>query len=118
MALLHFGTFHSNSTSGREVVFGRYILTLRPVALMYPISTRPASAVAQRRAMGPPPVSRARWSPVRLSNQRGDMTQVYLPLKSRFWGWGMVVWFHGWFWSTGLPRGSFGTNFSEFSQLS
>ena len=48
----------------------------------------PASAVAQRRAIGPPPVSSARWSPVRLSNQRGDMTQVYLPLKSRFCGFG------------------------------
>ena len=45
------------------------------------MSTRPASAVAQSRAIGPPPVSRARCSPVRGSSQRGDMTQVYLPLE-------------------------------------
>src|ERR1700722_3039152 len=106
MALLHWGTFHSNSFSGSDIVLGRYILTLLPVALMYPISTRPARAVAHKRAMGPPPVSNARWSPVRLSSQRGDMTQVYLPPKSRFCGRGMVVWFHGCFWSTGLPSGS------------
>ena len=31
MALLHFGIFHSNSTSGSDMVFGKYILTLRPV---------------------------------------------------------------------------------------
>ena len=51
--------------------------------------------MAQRRAIGPPPVSSARCSPVRLSSQRGDITQVYLPSKSRFCGRGMVVWFHG-----------------------
>ena len=62
---------------------------------MYPMSTMPASAVAQKRAIGPPPVSSARWSPVRLSNQRGDITQVYLPSKSRFCGRGIVVWFQG-----------------------
>src|SRR6478736_10149060 len=103
MALLHFGIFHSNSTSGSEVVLGRYIFTLVPVALMYPMSTRPASAVAHRRAIGPPPVSIARWSPVRLSSQRGDITQVYLPAKSRFCGRGEVVWFQGCRWSTGFP---------------
>ena len=52
------------------------------------------------------------------SNQRGDMTQVYLPSKSRFCGCGMVVWFHGWRWSTGLPSGSFVTNISWSSQSS
>ena len=31
----------------------------------------------------------------RLSSQRGDITQVYLPSKSRFCGRGIVVWFHG-----------------------
>src|SRR5580698_5383657 len=114
MALLHLGIFHSNSASGNEVVFGRYILTLVPVALMYPISTNPARAVAQRRAIGPPPVSIARWSPVRLSNHRGDITQVYLPPKSRFCGRGIVVWFQGWFLSTGFPSGSVLTNVCEF----
>ena len=59
------------------------------------MSTIPARAVAQKRASGPPPVSRARFLPVRLSNQRGDMTQVYLPWKSRFCGRGIVVWFQG-----------------------
>src|SRR4029077_13841647 len=106
MALLHLGIFHSNSTSGSDVVLGRYIFTLFPVAFMYPMSTRPARAVAHKRAIGPPPVSIAKWSSVRLSNQRGDMTQVYLPPKSRFCGLGMVVWFQGWFLSTGLPKGS------------
>ena len=91
MALLHLGIFHSNSTSGIDAVLGKTIFTLCPVALMYPMSTLPASAVAHKRAIGPPPVSSARWSPVRLSNQRGDMTQVYLSLKSRFCGRGMVV---------------------------
>ena len=43
---------------------------------------------------------------MRLSYQRGDITQVYLPLKSRFCGRGMVVWFQGCRWSTGLPSGS------------
>src|SRR5208282_5163957 len=118
MALLHFGIFHSNSTSGSDVVFGRYIFTLWPVDLMYPISTRPASAVAQRRAIGPPPVSRARWSPVRLSSHRGDITQVYLPPKSRFCGRGIVVWFQGWFLSTGFPKGSVLTKVCEFFQSS
>ena len=37
--------------------------------------------MAQSRAIGPPPVSRARCSPVRSSYQRGDITQVYLPSK-------------------------------------
>src|SRR5580658_6532066 len=95
MALLHLGIFHSNSTSGFDAVLGKSTFTLCPVALTYPMSTLPARAVAQRRAIGPPPVSRARWSPVRLSNQRGDMTQVYLSLKSRFCGRGIVVWFQG-----------------------
>ena len=34
------------------------------------------------------------------------MTQVYLPSKSRFCGRGIVVWFQGCRWSTGLPSGS------------
>ena len=46
--------------------------------------------MAHNRAIGPPPVSSARWSPVRLSYQRGDITQVYLSLKSRFCGRGVV----------------------------
>ena len=57
------------------------------------MSTMPASAVAQNRASGPPPVSSARWSFP--SNQRGDIVQLYGPSKSRFCGRGMVVWFHG-----------------------
>ena len=40
------------------------------------------------------------------------MTQVYLPSKSRFCGRGVVVWFHGCRWSTGLPSGSVLTNIS------
>ena len=61
--------------------------------------------------MGPPPVSRARWS-VPL-NQRGDITQLYLSSKSRFWGWGAVCWFQGWFRSSG----SLVTNIFWSSQL-
>ena len=53
------------------------------------MSTRPDSAVDHSRAMGPPPVSRARWSLP--SNQRGDITQLYLSSKSRFWGCGIGV---------------------------
>src|SRR5215468_8307730 len=103
MVLLHFGIFHSNSISGSVAVFGSAIFTPEPVALMPPKLTRPASAVTQNRASGPPPVSSARCVPVRLSNQRGDITQVYFPLKSRFCGRGVVVWFHGCRWSMGLP---------------
>ena len=66
--------------------------------------------------MGPPPVSAARWSLP--SNQRGDMTQLYLLSKSRFCGCGMVCWFHGWRRSTGLPSGSRVTNISWSSQSS
>ena len=40
------------------------------------MSTSPASAVDHSRAIGPPPVSSARWSPVCVSYQRGDITQV------------------------------------------
>ena len=50
---------------------------------------------------------------MRSSYHRGDMTQVYLPLKSRFCGLGSVVWFQGCLRSTGLPSGSFLTNVSE-----
>ena len=82
------------------------------------MSTRPASAVAQSRAIGPPPVSSARCSLVRLSYQRGDITQVYLPAKSRFCGLGIVVWFQGCCLSTGLPSGSWLTNDSDLSQSS
>src|SRR6476661_11270982 len=117
MALDHLGIFHSKVASGLRAVFGRLITTLLPVALTQPpASTRLDRAVDHRRAMGPPPVSRARWSVP--SNQRGDMTQLYLPSKSRFWGWGMVCWFQGWLRSTGLPSGSLVTNISCPSQLS
>ena len=51
------------------------------------------------------------------SNQRGDITQLYLSSKSRFCGCGMVCWFHGWRRSTGLPSGSLVTNISWPSQL-
>ena len=70
------------------------------------MSTRPDSAVDHSRASGPPPVSRARWSLP--SNQRGDITQLYLSSKSRFCGCGLVCWFHGCRRSTGLPSGSLG----------
>src|SRR5215813_1104977 len=112
MALLHFGICHSNCVSGRSAVFGRLILTLCPVDSMYPMCTRLLSAVDHRRAIGPPPVSSGRYSPEFLSYQRGDITHVYLLGKSRFWGFGIVVWFHGWRMSTGFPSGSFSTNFS------
>ena len=118
MALDHFGIFHSSSTSGRSAVFGSTIFTLVPVALTYPMSTSPASAVAQKRASGPPPVSRARCLPLCLSYQRGDITQVYLPVKSRFCGCGSVLWFQGCRGSTGFPRGSFSTNRWPFCQSS
>ena len=72
--------------------------------------TSPDSAVDQSRAIGPPPVSRARWSVP--SNQRGDIVQLYAFAKSRFCGFGMVCWFHGCRMSTGLPSGSMSTNFS------
>ena len=49
---------------------------------------------------------------------RGDTTQVYLSVKSRFWGLGSVTLFHGWFLSTGLPSGSLVTNVGSSSQLS
>src|SRR5579859_2225819 len=87
------GIFHSNVTSGRLTVFGRLMTTLWPVDLTYPKSTRPPSAVAQSRAIGPPPVSAARW--LVPSNQRGDITQLYFVSKSRLAGRGMVCWFHG-----------------------
>ena len=48
--------------------------TPSPVAFTYGVSTLFASAVAHSRASAPPPVSSARWSPVRLSNQRGLIT--------------------------------------------
>ena len=57
-------------------VFGSVIFTLDPVAFTYGVFTMFASAVAHSRASGPPPVSSARWSPVRLSNQRGLITQL------------------------------------------
>src|SRR3954466_14562953 len=106
----HIGIFHSNVFSGAPMVLGRWISTLSPVALTYPVSTRPDSAVDHRRAIGPPPVSRARCSLP--SHQRGDMTQLYLSSKLRLPGLGMVCWFHGWWMSTGLPSGSWVTNLS------
>jgi hypothetical protein len=65
---------HSKVCSGVLGVFGRLICTLCPVAFTYGVSTLFASAVIQRRASAPPPVSSARWSPVRLSYQRGLIT--------------------------------------------
>ena len=115
-ALLHCGIFHSKPTSGLVAVRGRVIVTLCPVDLTYGVSTSPASAVTHSRAIGPPPVSRARWSLP--SNQRGDIVHEYLPSKSRFCGRGMVCWFHGWRWSTGLPSGSCVTNIGWSSQSS
>src|SRR3954453_10054708 len=111
MALDHFGIFHSSVASGVSGVLGRLICTPLPVALTNGVSTLFASAVAQRRASAPPPVSRARVSPLRLSYQRGLMPHQYFPpSRSRFCGLGIVVWFHGWRLSTGLPSGSCGTN--------
>src|SRR3954471_23594347 len=90
IVLARAGILHSSSISPCEAVFGRLITTELPVDFTNGVFTRPPSAVAHSRAMGPPPVSSARWSPVRLSYQRGDITHVYLPLKSRFCGRGMV----------------------------
>ena len=56
-------------------VWGSVIFTLEPVASTYGVLTLFASAVAHSRASAPPPVSSARWSPVRLSYQRGLITQ-------------------------------------------
>ena len=55
-------------------VLGSVICTLEPVALTIGMWTLLASAVAHSRASAPPPVSIARLSPVRLSNQRGLIT--------------------------------------------
>ena len=55
-------------------VSGSVIFTLLPVAFTNGVFTLFASAVAHRRASAPPPVSSARWSPVRLSYQRGLIT--------------------------------------------
>ena len=49
---------------------------------------------------------------------RGETTQLYLSAKSRFCGFGIVVLFHGWCLSTGLPSGSCVTYVSSFSQSS
>src|SRR3954466_12160667 len=102
-ALLHFGIFHSKVTSGFNAVRGRLISTLWPVDLTCGVSTRPASAVAQRRAIGPPPVSSGRKSLP--SNHRGAIVHEYLSSKSRLAGRGIVCWFHGCLRSTGLPSG-------------
>src|SRR5437868_5718846 len=113
MVLAHFGTFHSKRISGRFGDFGSSITTLLPVAFTYGVSTMLASAVVHSRASGPPPVSSARCLPDRLSNQRGLITQLYGPsARLRFCGFGIVVWFHGWRRSTGLPSGSWSTNVS------
>ena len=37
---------------------------------------------------------------------RGEITHVYLSVKSRFCGLGSVTLFHGWLGSTSLPSGS------------
>src|SRR6266702_5079522 len=108
------GIVHSKVTSGLLTVRGRLISTLWPVDLTYPVSTNPPSAVAHRRAIGPPPVSAARWFVP--SNQRGDITQLYLLSKSRLAGRGIVCWFHGCLRSTGFPSGSAVTNISWSSQ--
>jgi hypothetical protein len=49
---------------------------------------------------------------------RGDVTQLYLSVKSRFCGFGRVVLFHGWRLSTALPSGSFETCVSSEDQSS
>src|SRR6478736_6189151 len=119
MAFDHCGIFHSRFISGVSGVLGSVISTLCPVALTIGMWTLLASAVAHRRASAPPPVSIARLSPVRWSYQRGDITHEELPpSRSRFWGLGIVVWFHGWRRSTGLPSGSLGTNVSSLVQSS
>ena len=46
------------------------------------------------------------------------MTQLYLSVKSRACGFGIVVLFHGWSWSIGFPSGSSVTQVRSFSQLS
>jgi hypothetical protein len=74
MAFDHCGIFHSSWVSGVSGVLGSVIWTLDPVALTYGMWTLSASAVAHSRASAPPPVSSARLSPVRLSNQRGLIT--------------------------------------------
>src|SRR3954471_9418004 len=109
MALDHFGIFHSSVASGVSGVLGRLIWTLLPVALTNGVSTLFASAVAHRRASAPPPVSSAVLSPALLSDQGGLITQLKLPpSRTRFCGLGIVVWFHGWRLSTGLPSVSSG----------
>src|SRR5690606_8739963 len=94
-ALDHGGMRHSSVVSGRVRPLGRVMRTLCPVDCTYGVSTSPDSAVTYSRANGPPPVSRARCSPVRGSSQRGLITQLYLSAKSRLPGAGSVVWFHG-----------------------
>src|SRR4051794_27104242 len=76
MVLAHLGIFHSRSVSGKVAVLGRWMITLLPVDLTKGVSTRLARAVAQSLASGPPPVSSGRCAPVRLSNQRGLVTQL------------------------------------------
>ena len=49
---------------------------------------------------------------------RGDVTQLYLSVKSRFCGFGSVTLFHGWRLSTALPSGSCVTNVSSDDQSS
>src|SRR3954469_497048 len=97
MVFAHGGTRQLRVISGKLADFGRLMRTPSPVAFTYGVPTSFASAVTHRRASGPPPVSSARWSPVRLSYQRGLITQLYGPCSSlRFCGLGIVVWFHGW----------------------
>src|SRR5437762_3131719 len=82
------GIFHSNVLSVFDAVFGSVMTTPEPVALTYPMSTSPASAVDHKRARGPPPVSSA--SRFRPSNHRGAITHVYLSSNFRFCGRGLV----------------------------
>src|SRR4249920_3079551 len=82
------------------------------------MSTSPALAVTHWRANGPPPVSQATYVSLRLSYIRGEVTQLYLSVKSRFCGFGRVVLFHGCRLSTGLPSGSLLTYVSSEDQSS
>ena len=91
MALLHFGIFHSNSTSG----FGRRFRQDDLHAVSGGLDIADIHQARQRG--GPEPCNRPaagvqrQMIAVRLSNQRGDITQVYLSSKSRFCGLGIVV---------------------------
>ena len=112
MALLHLGIFHSNSFSGRSVVFGRWILTLLPGRLdvadvdepaerRRPETRDRAAAGVEREMIAGPLVAPAR------RHDPGVLAVEIALLRPR--GRGLVP---GWRWSTGLPSGSVLTNVS------